>query len=89
MNVTRMGLLAARPEELGPHMARTCGILEQNLLAFPQGMLGSLLPCVCLFGFVIGSFYFHFVTDVPLESESLDCDSFIFVSEGHESGIDH
>lgn len=67
----------ARPEELGPHIVRAYGILERNLLAFPQGMLGLLLPRVCIFGFVFGSFHFHFVTDVSLESENLDCDSFL------------
>ena len=61
MSIMQMTLLMARPEELGPHMAKTYGILEQNLLAFPQGMLGSLLPCICVFDFVIGSICFYFV----------------------------
>jgi hypothetical protein len=38
-------------------------IVVENLLAFAEGMLDSLLPCVCIFGFAIGSFYFSSLCD--------------------------
>jgi len=60
-NVMQSALLMAKAEELGPHMARNCGIVLQHLLAFLYWICGSLLPCTCSFGFVIGSFDFHFV----------------------------
>lgn len=35
--------------------------LQEAPEAFPKGMLGLLLPCVCVLGFAVRSLYFHFV----------------------------
>jgi hypothetical protein len=35
----------------------------RNLLVFPEEMLGSLLPCVCILDFAIRTLGFHFVCD--------------------------
>ena len=57
----------------------------QNLLAFPEGMLGSLLPCVCRFLALLLAVFTDTlsVTDVSLESEkeSSSHDSLLFISE--------
>ena len=61
--VKHLALLTARSEQLGPHVARAHGMLTQSPLAFPEWMLGPLLPHICIFGFAIGGFYFHSVCD--------------------------
>lgn len=53
-------------------------------------MLGSLLSWFAFLALLLEVFTFTLsVTDVSLESESLDCDSFLSVSEDHGSGIGH
>lgn len=55
--------LMARPEELGPTRQGPLRIFVQNLLAFQETMLGSLLPHLCVLGFAIGSLSFHSICD--------------------------
>lgn len=85
-------LLTARPEELGPHAARTCGDMCASSPDLSEGMLGSLLPRVCISGFAVGSFYFRAlsVTGIVPESdrEGSGSDSFLFVSEDCGNGTD-
>lgn len=53
-------------------------------------MLGSLSPWFASLPLLLEVFTFTLsVTDVSLESESLDCDSFLSLSEDHGSGIGH
>ena len=55
MSIMQTSFLATRLEVLGPQVAKTCGDVH---LAFPEGMLGSLLPCLA-----IGNLYSQVVFD--------------------------
>lgn len=63
----------------------------RNLLVFPEGTLGSLLTCVCILDFAIGSLSSYFDCDVSSESEkeSLGYDLLLVVSEDHGNGTQH
>lgn len=91
MTVMPTAILMTRPKEVGPHVARTNGIFMQNLLAFPEGVLCSLLPCLCIFWLCYWKFltFILSVTDVSPESEKENSDwaIFLFVSEDCESEV--
>lgn len=63
-------LLVTRSEELEPHMARLVEMFLQNLQAFPEGILGSLWPCICILDFANVVFTFTLsVTNISSKSE--------------------
>lgn len=74
-------------------MAGLVWIFVKNLPAFPEGIIGLLLNCVCLFlASLLAIFTFTLcVTDVSPESEkeSSDHDSFLCVSEDLRSRAGH
>ena len=47
------------------------GIFMQNFLAFPKGVLGSDLPCICILGFATGSLYFYFICEELIQVTNL------------------
>lgn len=63
MSAMTMALLTEGMRKWAPTWQGPSVILMQNLLAFPKGMLSSLLPCICVLVFAIRSLYFHFVCD--------------------------
>lgn len=63
MSVMQIPLLMQGLRSWVPTRQGPMGISMQNLLAFPEGRLGSCLPCICVFDFAIGSLYFHIVCD--------------------------
>lgn len=70
MSVIQTALLMTRNEELDPHRARLVGMFLQNLQAFPEGILGSLLPCICTLDVANAVFTFTLsVTNISSKSE--------------------